>query len=244
MASNLSSAQHINLKERFIAESLKAVSFIHLTNKHTRPFVSERLPYFNPLSDISKNAVIANLKLFNQVCEQVVASGGSVLDSRVMIWHVLKLMDFIFPSDLFDHITSDHIVEIYDFNNIQIFRNLRFFDATSYSLEELLCRPWVDIFSRKDNSQISKITDVLTKMRSKEITGLISLKDIGVNRIIETDSPFLLQNDALIHFAAPITNKSKQVVSYIAIESAELMTPMPEGLEAERLLNTYYDSKK
>lgn len=244
MAFHLKTSQHPKLNESFIAESLRALSYIHQTNKQIRPFVNEQLPYFNPLSEIGKSAVLANLRLFNQVCEQVVASGESVRDSRVMLWHVLKMLDFIFPSDLFDHITSDHLVEVYDFNNIQIFRNLRFFDVTSYSLEELLCRPWVEIFSRKDTSQISKITDVLTKMYNKEILGMVSLEEIGVNRIIETDSPFLLENDALIHFVAPITNKFKQVVGYIAIESAQLVTPMPEGREEERLLNMYYGKKK
>lgn len=244
MASNLRSSQNQNLKESFIEESLRAVSYISQSNKYIRPFVNESLPYFSAHSEIGKSAILANLRLFNQVCENVVASGESVLDSRVMLWHVLRLLDFIFPSDLFDYITSDHLVEVYDFNNIQIFRNLKFFDMTSYCLEELLCRPWIELFSREDQSQIAKITEILSKMYSKEITGVISLKEIGLNRIIETDSPFHIRADILIHFSAPILNKAKQVVGYIAIESAELLSSMPVGREAERLLQAYYDLKK
>lgn len=244
MAFHLKTFQHPKLNESFIAESLRALSYIHQTNKQIRPFVNEQLPYFNPLSEIGKSAVLVNLRLFNQVCEQVVASGESVRDSRVMLWHVLKMLDFIFPSDLFDHITSDHLVEVYDFNNIQIFRNLKFFDMTSYCLEELLCRPWIDLFLREDHSQIAKITEILMKMYSGEITGVISLKEIGFNRIVETDSPFRIRADILIHFGAPILNKAKQVVGYIAIESAELVSSMPEGREAERLLQAYYNLKK
>jgi hypothetical protein len=48
-------------------------------------------------------------------------------------------------------ISEGDILEIYDLNGIQRFRNFEYFLHSSYSLYELITTPWEKLFSREDH---------------------------------------------------------------------------------------------
>lgn len=230
-----------SLRLDFIKESEEATRFLRSKGKNVEPFLSPTIPYFDILTFEKKEQVLERLRLFNNVCSAVLASRGDLNNPRVMLWHALQVLELTFPSDLFNYVSDEKIVEIYDRENIQIFRNLRFFDFTSYTLEDLFCRPWVDLFSRLECGQIGRITEAIEKIYKKETPSITPMTHIGRNHIIETCSPFRLNVDAVIDFVAPVFNKSHQAIGYIAIESGTLIGEVPTGKEAEALLLEYYN---
>lgn len=227
-------------RDEFICESQIAVKYLESKGKRVQPFLSESLPYFNSLSEELQGQVLNRLSFFNEVCSNVVLAGGDLNNPRVMLWHALQSLKFIFPSDLFNYISDESVVEIYDQENIQIFRNLRFFDFTSYTLEDLLCRPWVELFSRVDKVQVGLITEAIRSIYDNKVKTILPMSHIGHNHIIETSSPFKLHVDAVLDYLSPIFNRSHQLVGYIAIETAVLIGDMPTGAEAESKLYEYY----
>jgi hypothetical protein len=50
--------------------------------------------------------------------------------------------------DLWSHLQPDEIIEIYDANDIQIFRTFNFFKVSSYSLLDLLTNEWFHLWER------------------------------------------------------------------------------------------------
>lgn len=63
-----------------------------------------------------------------------------------------------YPKDCLDHFTSADLVEGYNFDRLQIFRNLQFMEYSNYSLLEILSVEWPKLFERS-----AAITDEMIK---------------------------------------------------------------------------------
>lgn len=71
-------------------------------------------------------------------------------DNRLHAWSALASLGFVPPNDLFDKISSQDIIEIYDASSIQLFRSFELFNHISYSFSELFCFPWMELFERDE----------------------------------------------------------------------------------------------
>ncbi len=141
---------------------------------------------------------------------------------------------------MFEKIKENHIIEIYDRENIQIFRNFNFFDVVSYTLEDVLCRPWTELFIRENPEHSASILNAVEKFYSAEEVNVTSLEHVGTQRLSEQDSPFNLKVDLIVNYVAPIYFADRSAAGFVAIETGELACVMPENVEAEKLLSAYY----
>ena len=230
-------------KEEFFLLANQTVLLANLAGSRLSAYASETLPHFSNLTLQMQVEVLRRLRFFNDVCQQVLADGKSLKDSATFIWYALRSLNFIFPSNLFQFIRNGHVIEVYDLNNIQIFRNFKFFDLTSYTLEDLLCRSWTDLFIRVNEEHTCSIIETCEKFYTKELTTVTPLAHVGMHRILESDSPFMHKMDAVIEYVAPIFDTFRRPSGFIAIESAELVEESPQGLKAEALLRAYYERK-
>lgn len=224
----------------FTALAKQTVHFADLAQCTLKAFSGPHLPYFSKLEVLEQKTVIERLKIFNQICSEVLADGKSLKDSATMTWYALRKLNLVFSSDLFQYIHDKNVIEIYDRDNVQIFRNFHFFDVSSYTLEDLLCRPWTDLFHRANGEHTQSIIETCKKFYTKELTTTVPLSHVGTHRIIESDSPFSFEVDAIVDFLSPVYDKSRYPSGFIAIESANLATQRPEGEVAEKLLHKYY----
>lgn len=234
----------LNLVNQFMILANKTVQYAVSANVKLRAFSSPHLPYFSKLNTQDKQTVIEQLKTYNEICELVLSNAGDLADSSTLTWYALKKFNLRFPSDLFNFIEADSVVEVYDRSNVQIFRNFRFFEFSSYSLEDLLCRTWTELFTRGDESHTQSILDTSKKFYTKEITTVTPLSHVGAHRISESDSPYSYVMDATIDFLAPIYEQDRYPCGFIAIESPKIVSDMPEGLQAEEMLHKYYQRKE
>lgn len=60
----------------------------------------------------------------------------------------MRRMGLTYPMDWLDHIVEGDLVEGYDMNRFQVFRNLQFMQKSSYSLVELMSYEWPVLFDR------------------------------------------------------------------------------------------------
>lgn len=70
--------------------------------------------------------------------------------SRIFLWRWLSKCALTVPSDLIGNLNDEDLIEVYDQNLNQVFRNLRFFSVSSYSLIDLLHKPLPELFERHD----------------------------------------------------------------------------------------------
>ncbi|HWU41863.1 MAG TPA: hypothetical protein VN132_00455 [Bdellovibrio sp.] len=69
-------------------------------------------------------------------------------DSRVLFRLCMRILQVSYPADTLDQIQSEDLVEAYDLNRLQVFRNLRFMHMSNYSLLEILSIEWPLLFDR------------------------------------------------------------------------------------------------
>ncbi|MCC6277203.1 MAG: hypothetical protein IT289_04730 [Oligoflexia bacterium] len=109
---------------------------------------------------------------YKSVCESIVESGQSLRDSTVFLWKMLSRLKMRPGPDLFDKLKNDDIIEIYDSNSVQIFRNLRFFEICSYSLLEVFTYELWELY-RRDTDVTKALIDTVSKVFTNQTQGAV-----------------------------------------------------------------------
>ncbi|HWU44755.1 MAG TPA: hypothetical protein VN132_14990, partial [Bdellovibrio sp.] len=154
---NLNSQLDGVLEQRFKKLTKIISMLLTVEGKYQKPYI-EGLPYFSKLPTELKQKVVDHLQFYHDLCVEQVSEGYSIKDSPSFVWRALNKLGLVPRSDLFSHLTNEHIVEIYSAENVQLFRNFKFFEFCSYSLEELLTIEWWGLFER-DAQITQKIFD-------------------------------------------------------------------------------------
>jgi hypothetical protein len=77
-------------------------------------------------------------------------NGVDFRDPVQSVWRILSKFNWKPPHDLFDRIHKNDVVEIFLPDHTQLYRNLNYFNFTSYSLTELLFYPWDELFEHQE----------------------------------------------------------------------------------------------
>lgn len=131
------------------------------------------LPYRSPeLSRFKGHGnpqrVIESLRVYTEVLEAATEAGEDLNDSPKLVWRMIQRLGFIPQHDIFDRLEAEDTIEIYTTDNWQIFRNMRFFDVVSFTVEEMCTLVW-----NRDTERDSKITWDLLEMMFKIKTGTL-----------------------------------------------------------------------
>lgn len=104
--------------------------------------------HFRSLDPATQAGIIQCFERYLNVCAQTVREGFRIKSDRQLLWNMIKKLGFVPTADMMDHIEDGDLIEIYTDDHIQIFRNSQLFPYCSYSLDDLLCRPWWQLFRR------------------------------------------------------------------------------------------------
>lgn len=173
-----------------------ALWFSRLGEKFTpaiviRPFEDPSLPHFRALSVDARHRVLSSLRDTHQIwlesVHEIEANQSSdqkeevendaseqvrLVQSRAL-WRTLAKHGFRFPSDLFTSIGHQDVVEVYTADSLQVFRSLHFFKVCSYTLEQIYCIPWFDLYQR-DASANQQSFELLARAITGELRGLVN----------------------------------------------------------------------
>lgn len=69
-------------------------------------------------------------------------------DDREFFRLSMRSLRLSYPSDCTQNFVSGDLVEIYDLNRLQVFRNMQFMEYSNYSLIEILSIEWPKLFDR------------------------------------------------------------------------------------------------
>lgn len=187
------------------------------------PYRNKSLPFFSKISLESQRKVIAKMGTLQTIYLQTFASIGS-FDHRTLIWTALKHFNLQPPSDFFDKVSSEDVVEIYDDQNVQLFSNLKFFDLCSYTLEEVNCMDWPELWDR-DEKAFQEVLEAVRISFSESVTNTVPLAYVP-HIITERRSALQLQLKYEMTCIAPAWNRStKKKEAFIAVERGIILNP-------------------
>jgi hypothetical protein len=93
-------------------------------------------------------AAISYLEFNIAVAAEILQDGESLKNTKIFLWRALKKLDFIPPSDMMQYIEDEDIIEVYLTDEIQVFRNWKFLETVSHTIEDILCLPWYRLGTR------------------------------------------------------------------------------------------------
>jgi hypothetical protein len=113
------------------------------------------------LSEYHRNSMernLSNLKTSLEICAQKKIDPW---DDRKFLRLSMRVLGVSLPSDYLDKTSEDDLIEGYDKDRIQVFRNLRFMQTSAYSLMEIQAYEWPMLFDRSSviTDQIISYTD-------------------------------------------------------------------------------------
>lgn len=186
------------------------------------PYSSSNLVHFDVLQIQEKQKVVEGLKNYLEICQQTILSGHSVKNSKQLTWNALKKFKLRPHLTLFDHLNDGQVIEFYSSENIQIFRNFVFFELCSYTLEDVYCRPWFELYKRDDSvtAEILKEFEFIFKGQSETIVSSKTPK----HYLFESSSFYSNTVEMQVDFCAPLYSDSKNEKHLIVAESCRLIS--------------------
>lgn len=148
------------------------------------PYRNAELRDFQSLSDSEKTNSSKALNAYLQTLKSEYASGDFSRERFVL--QFLYRMGIVPPEGLSDSIRTEKFIQIYSFDQLQIFRSLECFERCSFTLEQLTTRPWFDLWSRDNLFYYALFGLAATALRFVKFTK-INL-DFPYHRVTEQDS--------------------------------------------------------
>ena len=133
----------------------------------------EAVERFAKLSNEQQNQILSNISTFIQICEAEVEQAID-MRSREMarVKAALKRWSLRPANDsLYDLVNENEIVEIYNLQSIQLYRNMYFFKVCSYSLLDLAVTPWQELYDKPKSAidATNKLVETLFTSGDKPI---------------------------------------------------------------------------
>jgi len=137
-------SEFLNLSER--VSRLAARNGVHV-----EPYRDRSLPLFCRLSAQRRFELVTSLRTYIDAAEAVASERGGRVETAPFLRAMILKLDYCVSPDVYERITSDSLVEIYSVDDSLIFRNFKFFEFCSYSLEDLLAQEWWRLYWRADD---------------------------------------------------------------------------------------------
>lgn len=135
---------HKNLNEHFTELTKEIVLELRTYGIERLPFQDHTLPHFSKLTNDKKLQALKSLQ-YQLEFFKAAKSEGSHPNCRQLLWRMLTKIGYVPQSDIFDKITDEDNVEIYNvLDSTSLFKNLKFFEFVSMTMEEIYTLPWTE----------------------------------------------------------------------------------------------------
>lgn len=184
-----------------------------------RPFSKPQLPYFSSLPPEEQSEALDRLCSYDRICAEMHSQGQSLKNTRLFVQKALDEFGLQVRDGHLDVIENHHLVEFYNLNHVQIFRSFRFFEVSSYTLEDITCRKWWNLYERspQDEATIQKIAADFVSSSAKTMTRVTMPRHV----IREKDTLERLVVQTQLHWLIPLY-KGQDYAGIFAIETSDI----------------------
>ncbi|MEQ1875378.1 MAG: hypothetical protein ABL958_01950 [Bdellovibrionia bacterium] len=197
-----------------------------------RPHSEKSWAKFLELDSERQLDAVANFELYRSVCAAAIDDGRALTDDVSLLWHVIKKMELRPRSDLFDKLSADDVIEIYDASFIQIFRNFKFFDICSYSLADIFMYEWRDLYIREP-AVTARMAQQGIAVFSGQVQGTVPV-NVDDHFLEEAFGPLKLKMKMRAKYFSPLYNKQNEVAAVVATSCVDVIGTKAAETEASR----------
>ena len=200
--------------DRFKELSERYAAFSREAGVELVPYRDPSLPFFTALDEKKKREVLTNLETSVSICASVSREGMTMRDARGLMWQAIRAFGFRPCSDLFNYIDDELVLEVHVQDGRQIFRNFAFYQYCSYSLEELHCLSWEDLYIREPRESVDQIHALVAKIYSGQMK---STEPAGVvpHYVLEAKSPKGMRLFLDQRYASPLFHEGHPAASVV-----------------------------
>lgn len=157
---------------------------------------------------------------------------------RSLVEQALEIYGYELKDEEFwNTVRKDELVEVYNTENIQIFRTFNFFTTTSYSILELLINEWYSLWERPSGT-FDNMFKVVSAIFSGEAKGIVSagVPEHVISEIFNAeDQEHFALRSSLCKFGVicPIYNKSNGQIAGLLVTAR--VTPLALGQQTQNI---------
>lgn len=212
------------------------MAFAELAGRNGTPtvaFTGAWPRHFAVLPPKDQACVLKNFRTYASICHELAATGVSLRDDRQLLWCMIKRLGLRPSSGLFGSLSNEDVIEVYDGEGmVQVFRNMKFYDVSSYSLDDIVSRPWYELY-RRDPSVMDKIQMVVERAIRSGSADLLYY-ETGIHEMEEIDSPLLNRSLIENRFLAPLLDQRGRAQAFVnVVRPISIMrgrgVPMPQS---------------
>ncbi len=156
-----------------------------------------------------------NFKQFYDVCADAIRNEIPLVQGSRLLWRMISKLGLTPCSDLFDKIEEEDVLEIYDCELMQVFRNFKFLELCNYSLDQVLSYQLTELFQRPHAITMTML-DQVQKLLSNDGKGSTVVADIPLHTLEEVMTPekaqFLIEH----RYFSPLYNDDKTIVGFVS----------------------------
>ncbi|MES2965676.1 MAG: hypothetical protein V4760_17475 [Bdellovibrionota bacterium] len=212
MASASSSLENTNLVDSFRATAEVVANRLGRYGLTTRAYLDPSLPRFRELAPIQQRNALDQLKVYLQSIELAEANGDRFDDTGRALWYALSALGLVPPSNLFDQIPAGSAIEIYDSENIQIWRNWEVMRVCGYTIEEIHCLEWHRRYER-DPAITAQCFELVGRLMAA--TSDIIVPDVPGHDILESCSQERFHLSVRFQLAARLNDRQGKTVAFL-----------------------------
>lgn len=204
--------------------------FIELTNRFCRvlkesgievkPLTAPDAPVFASLPADQKQKVLFHLREILAVIDEMTAAGENPSETGRFLWRSLSRMKLTPASDIFDRMTNQDAVVVYDLEHRQIFRSLSYYASVSATLEEIVSLPWWEIHSYPQDlmAQFQTLPDAI---RAGHIPQTIPA-EVPPYRVTENVGSGRITTEVTMKWFSPV-RENNDYVGLITVSSTRIL---------------------
>lgn len=191
-------------------------------------FIDPKLAHLAGMDAEKTERALSTIKLFTHILNEKENEQSSLWETHKLIDYTFRQLRLKAADEFLSTLENDDIVEGYDLNHCQIFRNLRFMEVCSYTLHDVLTIDWPTLFERSQMitaNLIEHINTVVTTGRT------VSLQDVPFHYMKERMSAERQLFRVRFRFMSPVFSGAGQPAGYLVSSKADIITEIHDNHE-------------
>ncbi|MFV8248583.1 hypothetical protein [Bdellovibrio bacteriovorus] len=184
---------------------IELASLLKCLGIEMRAYDNPQLQYFTKLSPAQQATVSQALEAYVGALRSEYVEGD--FSNERFVLQFLFRMGIVPPSDLHDTLDKEKYIQIYNADQIQIFRSLSCYDRCSFTLEQLTTHTWFDLWERDSLFYYACFGLAATALKIVKFTKL--RLNFPYHRVTEINSAHEFSFDYRIKSLSALTRQGK-----------------------------------
>lgn len=226
-----------DLAERFLRAAVQIAAFAQSWGVSVRPAMDKGLPLFRQLPFDQQVQAVRKIELSCSLYASVVRENQDLRDSSSLIWMGCRNFGLRPPSDFFDKLSKDDVIQVYSLDGVHQFSNMRFFEVVSYTLEQIYCYPWPLLWKREPQDTEFLEREAVKIMNPEQRQTIIP--EPHSHYVVESSSPLKFETTYSLKCVSPLFDReTKEKKGFIVCEAVTLLSKYAP-LDEERMLEEF-----